>query len=60
MSRVKLAVEVDPARLRPSDTPWLVGDPSLAEAEVGWRLERPLGSTLRDVLDEWRAATGKT
>jgi hypothetical protein len=34
------------------------GDPSLTEAEVGWRVHRPLGETLRDVLDEWRAATG--
>jgi GDP-4-dehydro-6-deoxy-D-mannose reductase len=56
MSRVKLAVEVDPARLRPSDTPWLVGDPSFTHAEVGWKVERPLHVTLRDVLDEWRAA----
>jgi GDP-4-dehydro-6-deoxy-D-mannose reductase len=58
MSRVKLAVEVDPARLRPADTPWLVGDPSLTAAETGWKVERPLAATLRDVLDEWRAATG--
>jgi GDP-4-dehydro-6-deoxy-D-mannose reductase len=58
MSRVKLAVEVDPARLRPADTPWLVGDPSLTTAETGWKVERPLAATLRDVLDEWRAATG--
>ena len=55
MSRVKLAVEVDPARLRPADTPWLVGDPTLALEEVGWRVERPLEATLRDVLEEWRA-----
>ena len=58
LSRVKLAVEVDPARLRPADTPWLVGDPSLAATELGWRAERPLGVTLADVLDEWRAAFG--
>src|SRR6185503_6541476 len=56
MSRVKLAVEVDPARLRPADTPWLVGDPTLALEEVGWKAERPLEATLRDVLEEWRAS----
>ena len=55
LSRVKLAVEVDPARLRPADTPWLVGDPTLALEEVGWKVERPLEATLRDVLEEWRA-----
>ena len=58
LSRVKLAVEVDPARLRPADTPWLVGDPTLALEEVGWRVERPLETTLRDVLEEWRASAG--
>ena len=58
MSRVKLAVEVDPARLRPADTPWLVGDPTLVHEETGWQVERPLATTLRDVLEEWRASSG--
>ena len=57
MSRVKLTVEVDPARLRPADTPWLVGDPSLTTAEVGWSVQLPFASTLGDVLAEWRAAS---
>ncbi|TMA27969.1 MAG: NAD-dependent epimerase/dehydratase family protein [Deltaproteobacteria bacterium] len=55
MARVRIRIEVDPARLRPSDTPWLVGDPSLTADELGWRAERPLRETLQDVLDEWRA-----
>jgi len=54
MSRVTLTVEVDPTRLRPADTPWLVGDPSLAAAEVGWTVRRPFAATLGDVLAEWR------
>jgi GDP-4-dehydro-6-deoxy-D-mannose reductase len=54
MARVQVRIEVDPARLRPADMPWLVGDPSLAERDTGWRVERPLADTLRDVLDEWR------
>jgi GDP-4-dehydro-6-deoxy-D-mannose reductase len=58
LSRVKVTIEVDPARLRPADTPWLVGDPSLVLQETGWRAERPLEATLRDVLDEWRAHAG--
>ena len=58
MSRVKLTVEVDPARLRPADTPWLVGDPSLTTAEVGWSVRRPFATTLGDVLAEWRATGG--
>ena len=56
MARVSVRIEVDPARLRPADTPWLVGDPSLAARELGWRASRPLAETLGDVLDEWRRA----
>ena len=56
MARVEVRIEVDPARSRPADMPWLVGDPSLVERETGWRTERPLEQTLADVLAEWRAA----
>ena len=55
MARVQVRIEVDPARLRPADTPWLVGDPTRAARETGWRAHRELSGTLRDVLDEWRA-----
>lgn len=54
MARVEVRIEVDPARLRPADTPWLVGDPALAERETGWRVRRELERTLADVLEEWR------
>ena len=57
MSRVKLAIEVDPARMRPSDTPWLVGDPTLIWNEAHWKVERPWAATLADVLAEWRASS---
>ena len=56
MASVQVRIEVDPARLRPADTPWLVGDPALVARDTGWRAVRPLTSTLRDVLDEWRQA----
>jgi len=55
MARVAVRVEVDPARLRPADTPWLVGDPERAARDAGWRTTRPFADTLRDVLEEWRA-----
>jgi GDP-4-dehydro-6-deoxy-D-mannose reductase len=54
LARVWVKIEVDPARLRPADVPWLVGDPSRAAHETGWRTARPLALTLRDVLEEWR------
>jgi GDP-4-dehydro-6-deoxy-D-mannose reductase len=54
LARLPVRVEVDPARLRPADVPWLVGDPSLAARECGWSVKIPLEDTLRDVLDDWR------
>lgn len=62
LARVAIQVEVDPARLRPADIPWLVGDPSKIARETGWRAEVPLERTLADVLEEWRGrgAQGRT
>jgi GDP-4-dehydro-6-deoxy-D-mannose reductase len=54
-SRVpKISVQEDPARLRPSDIPVVVGDASKVERAVGWRPEIPFERTLQDVLDYWR------
>ena len=49
-----IAVREDPARLRPSDVPVLLGDASRIRRVVGWQPERPFAQTLRDVLDYWR------
>ncbi len=54
LARVEVRVEVDPARLRPADVPYLVGDPSRAARDCGWSVTRALDDTLRDVLDDWR------
>lgn len=53
-SRVRVTIEVDPARLRPADVPYLVGDASRALADCGWSARIPLQQTLEDVLGEWR------
>lgn len=53
-ARVPLAVETDPARLRPSDIPECVGDPSRLVALTQWKPEFPLEATLRDTLSYWR------
>jgi GDP-4-dehydro-6-deoxy-D-mannose reductase len=58
LARVAIRVEVDPARLRPADIPWLVGDPSRIARDTGWRAELPLERTLQDVLEEWRGREG--
>lgn len=54
MSTAPLEVELDTARLRPSDLPYQCGDYSLLEKETGWRPTIPLDRTLQDLLDYWR------
>ena len=58
-ARVPVAVKTDPARLRPNDTPLLLGDPSRLRDELGWTAEIPLEQTLDDLLEYWRAAAMK-
>lgn len=58
LSRVRITVRQDPARLRPSDNPVLLGDPSRIAAETGWRAEIPIEQTLGDVLAWWRTQLG--
>jgi GDP-4-dehydro-6-deoxy-D-mannose reductase len=53
-ARVPIQIRVDPARLRPSDFPVLLGDPSRLRAELGWTPQIPLSRTVDDVLDYWR------
>ena len=55
-SRVRdITVREDPTRLRPSDVPVLLGDPSKVRRAVGWEATIPFEQTLRDLLDYWRA-----
>ena len=54
VARAKIRITVDPARLRPSDTAAVIGDPSRIAADVGWRAEIPIARTLEDLLDDWR------
>ncbi len=49
-----IQVEVDPARMRPSDIPVLVCDAGRLRADTGWELEYDIDHSLRDVLDYWR------
>ena len=57
LSRVRVRIEVDPARLRPSDVPVVLGSAARLEDETGWRPEIPIERTLRDLLDYWRGLT---
>ncbi len=55
LCRVKVRVEVDPKRLRPSDVPILLSDSSKFVARTGWKPKIPFEQTLRDLLEYWRA-----
>ena len=55
MSDVAIEVVVDPARLRPLDTPMIAGDAALARRLLQWQPTRDWKETLRSVLDFWRA-----
>ena len=52
--RVPVRIEVDPTRLRPNDTPVLVGDPSRLRAHTGWAPEISFDRMLDDLLQYWR------
>ena len=53
-ARTPIAVASDPNRLRPSDQPVIVGDPSRVTTETGWHAEIPIEDTLKDLLAYWR------
>jgi GDP-4-dehydro-6-deoxy-D-mannose reductase len=53
-SKIKVKVEVDSSRLRPSDVPILLSDCSKFVNLTGWQPKIPLRQTLRDLLDYWR------
>jgi GDP-4-dehydro-6-deoxy-D-mannose reductase len=54
-SSASVEVRVDTARLRPSDVPAQVGDPSRLREATGWQPEIPLEQSLGDLLADWRA-----
>jgi GDP-4-dehydro-6-deoxy-D-mannose reductase len=55
LSKTKIEVRQDPARLRPSDVPVLLGDHSKFTKATGWKPTIPFEQTLSDMLDYWRA-----
>lgn len=57
MSSVKISVQEDLGRLRPSDTPVLVGDSTKVRAATGWEPTISLEQSLHDILDWWREKT---
>ncbi len=54
LSRAKMEVKVDPARLRPSDVPVLLADASKFRDLTGWKPRIPFKQTILDLLNYWR------
>ncbi len=54
LARVPFTVEIDPARLRPSDIPCAAGNPDRLRHATGWTAAIPLEATLSAVLDDAR------
>lgn len=54
LARVPITTTPDPDRLRPSDSPILLGCHDRLTAAIGWTPGTPLEVTLRDTLAWWR------
>ncbi len=57
MSSASIRIEVDPARLRPSDIPTITGSRDRIRDETGWEPSIPIERTLADLLTYWRDRT---
>ncbi|MBN1405943.1 MAG: GDP-mannose 4,6-dehydratase [Candidatus Omnitrophica bacterium] len=53
-TKKRVTVKKDPARMRPSDVPVLLGDCTKMKKITGWEPEIPFKKTLEDLLDYWR------
>ena len=58
-AHVPIRVELDPDRLRPSDTPVTIGSAERARTELAWDRAIPLERMLADVLESCRATVGQ-
>lgn len=54
MSSQEITVNVDPARIRPTDTPVICCDNSLIKAELGWAPEHDIFDTLKEMYENYR------
>lgn len=53
-SKIKVEIRPDPARMRPSDVPVLIGDSSKFQKKTGWSPQIPFEKTALDLLNYWR------
>lgn len=55
----KISIEVDPARVRPTELMTFIGDYSKFQTATGWKPKYALNETLDSVLDYWREFVAK-
>ncbi|MBN2619641.1 GDP-mannose 4,6-dehydratase [candidate division WOR-3 bacterium] len=55
LAGIKIQIEQDPSRLRPSDVELLIGSAEKFRKKTGWEPEIPFERTLKDLLDYWRS-----
>jgi len=58
LAGIAVDVATDPARLRPAETPEIVGSYAKAERELGWRPTISLERSLGDIYATWRTVVG--
>jgi GDP-4-dehydro-6-deoxy-D-mannose reductase len=58
-ARMAIAVHLDPARLRPSDNPVVLGSPARIRSDTGWTPQITIDQTLSDLLDYWRRSASE-
>lgn len=54
LSKVKIKIQKDPSRMRPSDLPVLLGDCTRFRKATGWKPVIPFKKTMKDLLNYWR------
>jgi len=54
LTKVKIQLQPDPKRMRPSDVSILHGDATKFRKVTGWKPKIPMEKTLKDLLDYWR------
>jgi len=58
LSTVEVAVEQDPARMRPADVPVSICDATKFRTQTGWTPQIPFRESLHSVLEYWRQVVG--
>jgi len=58
-ARVPVTRVIDPARLRPSDVPRLLGNSARLRGELGWSPRHSIETTTTDTLEAWRTAVAE-